>query len=69
MENTPSPRPSPKKAREGSPADSDGYNSTEEKGNNMGKITHKKKRQMAIIVQQLCFYFIVLLSVCVVLHR
>lgn len=32
MENTPSPRPSPKKVRDGSPADSDGYNSTEEKG-------------------------------------
>ncbi|KAA0722277.1 Zinc finger CCCH domain-containing protein 13 [Triplophysa tibetana] len=31
-ETTPSPRPSPKRAREVSPADSEGYNSTEEKG-------------------------------------
>ncbi|RXN02869.1 zinc finger CCCH domain-containing 13-like protein [Labeo rohita] len=31
-ENTPSPRPSPKRGRDVSPADSDGYNSTEEKG-------------------------------------
>lgn len=31
-ENTPSPRPSPKRVRDVSPADSDGYNSTEEKG-------------------------------------
>ncbi|KAI7811033.1 putative zinc finger CCCH domain-containing protein 13-like [Triplophysa rosa] len=31
-ETTPSPRPSPKRARDVSPADSEGYNSTEEKG-------------------------------------
>lgn len=30
--DTPSPRPSPKKAREGSPIDSEGYNSADEKG-------------------------------------